>query len=170
MRRARGFVFDLDGTLVSNMDLHVEAWTRFTERHGLPPFTLEVRAKLDGKRNSDIFPIIFERALSPGEIDNYADEKESLYREISRGRLRPLPGLDRLLGALILDRTAEIVRRHGPRRFGRGPDRAQQHADEEQQTAVEDGRTQPSHGRADTSFPGRGRCRINVRAHKCAGA
>jgi HAD superfamily hydrolase (TIGR01509 family) len=82
------------------MDLHVEAWTRFTERHHLRPFTLEVRARLDGKRNRDIFPIIFERELSTDDIKRYADEKESLYREISRGRVEPLPGLDRLLAAL----------------------------------------------------------------------
>src|SRR5262249_38720602 len=62
--RAQGFVFALDGTLTSNMPLHAEAFARFTERHGLPPFPLEMRARLDGKRNSDIFPILFERSLS----------------------------------------------------------------------------------------------------------
>jgi beta-phosphoglucomutase family hydrolase len=98
--RARGFIFDLDGTLTANMPLHAEAFARFTERHGLPPFTLEMRARLDGKRNSDIFPILFERALSPDEIRRLSGEKEALYREISGGRLTPLPGLTRLLETL----------------------------------------------------------------------
>src|SRR5262245_22690029 len=98
--RAQGFVFDLDGTLTSNMPLHAEAFARFTERHGLPPFTLEMRARLDGKRNSDIFPILFERSLSAEEIQRLSGEKESLYRELSKGRLTPLPGLLRLLAAL----------------------------------------------------------------------
>lgn len=97
---ARGFVFDLDGTLAPNMDLHGEAWARVTERHGLPPLTLELRARLDGKRNSDIFPILFGRALSPDELRRFTAEKEQLYREVSAGRVTALPGLERLLAAL----------------------------------------------------------------------
>jgi len=102
--RAQGVVFDLDGTLVSNMALHAEAFRVFVERHGLPPLDAALRGRLDGKRNSDIFPILFARALSPEEQRRFADEKESLYRGLSRGRLRPLPGLERLLAAL--DRRA----------------------------------------------------------------
>src|SRR6266571_2369092 len=98
--RGRGLVFDLDGTLVSNMALHADAFALFAERHGLPPFTLEMRARLDGKRNSDIFPVLFGQPLSPGDLRRFSDEKATLYRQLSRGRLTPLPGLARLLTAL----------------------------------------------------------------------
>lgn len=98
--RPRGFVFDLDGTLVANMSLHEEAFGLFTERHGLPRLTGDMRARLDGKRNRDIFPILFERELSADEQRRFADEKEAVYRELSRGRLAPLPGLVRLLDTL----------------------------------------------------------------------
>jgi HAD superfamily hydrolase (TIGR01509 family) len=86
--------------LVANMPLHEEAFARFGARHRLPPFTTDMRARLDGKRNRDIFPILFGRALSDEELRRYADEKEGVYREISRGRLAPLPGLTRLLDLL----------------------------------------------------------------------
>ena len=99
-RRPRGFIFDLDGTLVANMPLHEEAFRLFTDRHGLPRLTAEMRARLDGKRNRDIFPILFGEALSPEVLEHYADEKETLYRALSRGRLVALPGLTRLLEAL----------------------------------------------------------------------
>jgi len=99
-RRPRGFIFDLDGTLVANMALHEEAFALFTTRHGLPRLTAEMRARLDGKRNRDIFPILFERPLTPEEQSRFADEKEQVYRELSRGRLAPLPGLVRLLDTL----------------------------------------------------------------------
>ena len=95
-----GVVFDLDGTLVDNMPLHAEAFSIFASRHGLPPLTLEDRARLDGKRNRDIFPILFGRPLDEAALHAHADEKEAIYRELSRGRLVPLRGLSRLLAAL----------------------------------------------------------------------
>ena len=97
---SNGFVFDLDGTLVDNMALHVEAFQVFASRHGLPPLDQRARARFDGKRNRDIFPDLFARALSEDELRRFAGEKESLYRELSRGRLTPLRGLSRLLTLL----------------------------------------------------------------------
>lgn len=96
---ARGFVFDVDGTIVDNMPFHVRAFDVFTERHGIPPLTKEKRARLDGQRNREILPILFERALDDEEILRLAEEKESVYRELSRGRLAPLRGLLEVLDA-----------------------------------------------------------------------
>jgi beta-phosphoglucomutase len=95
-----GFVFDLDGTLVDNMALHVEAFQVFASRHGLPPLDQGARARFDGKRNRDIFPDLFGRTLGEDELRRFAGEKEALYRELSRGRLAPLRGLPRLLELL----------------------------------------------------------------------
>jgi HAD superfamily hydrolase (TIGR01509 family) len=96
----RGVVFDLDGTLVDNMALHAEAFAAFLERHRLPALTTEMRARLDGQRNRDIFPIIFGRPLSEDDLRLYAGEKEGLYRAGSGGRLAPLRGLGALLDQL----------------------------------------------------------------------
>lgn len=98
--RPRAVVFDIDGTLVDNMSLHAEAFAAFARRHGLPPLTHEDRARLDGRRNSEIFPILFNREVPRDEWLAYEAEKEGLYREISRGRLMPLTGLSRLLARL----------------------------------------------------------------------
>lgn len=93
----RAVIFDIDGTLVDNMALHAEAFAVFAQRHGLPPLTHEDRARLDGRRNSEIFPILFGREVAREEWQGYEAEKEGLYRELSRGRLAPLKGLARLL-------------------------------------------------------------------------
>jgi beta-phosphoglucomutase len=95
-----GAVFDLDGTVLDNMPFHIEAFNAFAARHGLPALTLERRKWMDGKRNRDIFPGLFERELSADELEAMAEEKESLYRSLSVGRLRPLTGLLRLLDLL----------------------------------------------------------------------
>jgi len=96
----RGAIFDLDGTIVDNMPIHVEAFAIFAERHGLPPLTLGDRKRLDGRRNSDIFPDLFGRPLSGAEQAAYAEEKEALYRSLSTGRLSPVGGLIELLDRL----------------------------------------------------------------------
>jgi HAD superfamily hydrolase (TIGR01509 family) len=96
----RGAVFDLDGTLVDNMPFHVQAFDVFMKRHGLPPIDLALRGRLDGKRNRDIFPILFGRPLDEAACLAYEEEKEGLYRELSHGQLRPLAGLGRLLEIL----------------------------------------------------------------------
>jgi len=74
--RPRAVVFDIDGTLVDNTSLHAEAFAAFARRHGLPPLTHEDRARLDGRRNSEIFPILFNREVPRDEWLAYEAEKE----------------------------------------------------------------------------------------------
>jgi beta-phosphoglucomutase len=96
----RAVIFDIDGTIVDNMHLHAEAFAVFAERHGLPPLTQDDRARLDGRRNSEIFPILFNREVPRDEWLAYEHEKESLYRELSKGRLLPMRGLHTLIDRL----------------------------------------------------------------------
>ena len=96
----RGAIFDLDGTIVDNMAVHMEAFAVFCERHGLKPLTVDDRKRLDGRRNRDIFPDLFGRALTDDEQREFAEEKEALYRQLSVGRLAPVGGLVDLLDHL----------------------------------------------------------------------
>jgi beta-phosphoglucomutase len=110
----RGVVFDLDGTLVDNMAIHTEAFARFLAQRGLPPLDEAQRARLDGKRNTDIFPILLGRPLDAQELRAVSDEKEALYRDLSHGRLRPLRGLSRLLSILRAGHIPVAVATSGP--------------------------------------------------------
>jgi len=98
--RPRAVIFDLDGTIVDNMALHAEAFGHFGRRYGLPPLTPADRARIDGRRNSEIFPDLFGRPVAREEWLAYEIEKETLYRELSQGRLTPMLGLTMLLGRL----------------------------------------------------------------------
>lgn len=100
----RAVIFDIDGTIVDNMHLHAEAFAVFAERHGLPPLTKDDRARLDGRRNSEIFPILFKRDVPREEWLAYEREKEGLYRELSKGRLLPMKGLHALIALLAHER------------------------------------------------------------------
>jgi beta-phosphoglucomutase len=98
--RPRAVIFDLDGTVVDNMALHAEAFGHFGRRYGLPPLTPADRVRIDGRRNSEIFPDLFGRPVAREEWLAYEIEKETLYRELSRGRLMPVPGLTTFLDRL----------------------------------------------------------------------
>lgn len=113
-RPPAAFIFDLDGTLVDNMTIHREAFQRFATTHALPPLSDTIWRQLDGKRNRDIFPILFERELSREDLTRFASEKESLYRKLAFGRLRPLAGLDLLLRRLDAQRVPVAIATSAP--------------------------------------------------------
>jgi HAD superfamily hydrolase (TIGR01509 family) len=96
----RAAIFDVDGTIVDNMAWHARAFDAFVERHGLPAMTLETRRRTDGKRNREIFPLLFGREIAPDELGAFEDEKEGMYRHISRQALTPMTGFVRLLDRL----------------------------------------------------------------------
>ncbi len=110
----RGAIFDLDGTIVDNMPVHMEAFAVFCDRHGLKPLTVDDRKRLDGRRNRDIFPDLFGRALTDEEQRVFAEEKEDLYRELSVGRLVPVHGLVELLDELDARRIPVAVATSAP--------------------------------------------------------
>jgi len=109
-----GCVFDLDGTLTDNMALHQRSFDTFAARHGLPSITPAQRRALDGKRNRDIFPILFGRGLTDETLAAYAQEKEATYRELSRGRLQPVRGLRELLDVLARLKIGAAVATSAP--------------------------------------------------------
>ena len=98
--RPQAALFDLDGTLVDNTGFHARAFRSFRETHGLPPEGAGARARFGGRRNSEIFAELFGRPLASDELRRYEEEKESLYRELSRGGLVAVPGLPELLDRL----------------------------------------------------------------------
>ena len=111
----RAVIFDIDGTIVDNMHLHAEAFAVFAGRHGLPALTNEDRARLDGRRNSEIFPILFKRDVPREEWLAYEHEKEGLYRDLSKGRLSPMRGLLELIDRLRGDRIPMALATSAPK-------------------------------------------------------
>jgi len=111
----RAVIFDIDGTIVDNMHLHAEAFAVFAGRHGLPALTKDDRARLDGRRNSEIFPILFKREVPRDEWIAYEQEKEGLYRELSKGRLSPMKGLIELIDRLRGDRIPMALATSAPK-------------------------------------------------------
>lgn len=96
----QGVIFDMDGVLVNNTDMHIKAFEIFCKRYGVNGWK-EGISNLYGMGNDDIM-----RALMPANIlacksmKELSDEKEQIYRDIYAPTIKPQNGLINLLRQL----------------------------------------------------------------------
>jgi beta-phosphoglucomutase family hydrolase len=90
-------IFDMDGTMINNMPYHQKAWKEFCRRKGLELSSEEFKEKISGKKNNQIFEILFKRKLSPEEETELTEEKEQLYRDIYSSDIKEVTGLSQLI-------------------------------------------------------------------------
>ncbi len=98
----KGVLFDMDGVLVDNMDIHIAAFDRFCTSYG----AAEVGERLiacAGMGNEEIMQIMLPReVIEERGIDALSVEKEAVYREIYEATIKPVEGLIELLEELKL--------------------------------------------------------------------
>lgn len=95
-----GVIFDIDGTIVDNHAHHEEAWLLWGQRNNKPIDREFYRTRLYARTNEQIFNILYDGAVSPEQILQFADDKEAIYREIYGPVMKPMPGLVDLLTEL----------------------------------------------------------------------
>ena len=100
--RAKGLLFDLDGTLIDSLAAVDRAWGRFAERHGLDP--AHVRARIHGRRSIDSIRELLPH-VDPHEEDAWLRGLESADTE----GVVALPGAREILDALPLDRWCVVT-------------------------------------------------------------
>src|SRR6266581_2789148 len=93
-------IFDMDETMINNMPYHKRAWKEFFKKHGLTFTEDEFRHKISGKKNDQIFEIVFGRKLTPEELRTYTEEKEALYRELYKPEIQEVKGLSEIIHEL----------------------------------------------------------------------
>ena len=93
----RGIIFDVDGTMVDNKDYHEQAWFELCKRHAIELTAEEYCTRIHARTNDKIIPDIFGADISRKAADIIALEKETIYRDLYRSHVRPLPGLIRFL-------------------------------------------------------------------------
>lgn len=93
-------IFDMDGTMIRNMAHHKKAWREFFRRHDVHLSDQEFQQKISGKKNDAIFELVFGRRLTDDELEKYADEKESIYRELYKDDIKEVEGLTNFISRL----------------------------------------------------------------------
>ncbi|MEI7497878.1 MAG: HAD family phosphatase [Candidatus Falkowbacteria bacterium] len=90
-------IFDMDGTMIDNMTTHKAAWKEFCLRKEIRLTDEDFKKKISGLRNDQIFVNLFGQNLTKEQIKSYAQEKESVYRELYRPIIHEVAGLSELL-------------------------------------------------------------------------
>lgn len=88
----RAVIFDMDGTLVDNMDYHRHTWRLWAKREGLTGSDEEILAQthgIIGEIVRRLFPDVHDEA----ELHALGERKEALYREIYAPHLEVIAGL-----------------------------------------------------------------------------
>ena len=92
----KGIIFDFNGTLYWDSKLHYEAWREFSKELRGTAFTdEEMREKMFGHTNADIIEYAIGRRPTAEMVEEYAKEKEALYRKrclLDRESFKLAPG------------------------------------------------------------------------------
>jgi HAD superfamily hydrolase (TIGR01509 family) len=102
-------VFDMDGVLVDNFDIHTQAWEVFCKRHQLNIATEDLRDFAFGRTNREILTHYFAKPLSDFDIDTMGKEKEVIYREIYAGKVELVKGLPAFLQQLHDNKIPTVI-------------------------------------------------------------
>ena len=79
----KGCLFDFNGTVFFDTELHIEAFRRYSLRHGFEPMSRKyVVEKILGKTNSIILRENYLPDATSEDIFAFDNEKEGLYREL----------------------------------------------------------------------------------------
>lgn len=98
MTKLNAFIFDLNGTMIDDMEYHSAAWFDILNKDlqaGLTPE--EVKREMYGK-NEEVLERIFGKGrFSPQEVDTISHKKERSYQEAFRPHLQLITGLPAFL-------------------------------------------------------------------------
>ncbi|MGD9212209.1 MAG: HAD family phosphatase [Desulfobacteraceae bacterium] len=78
----KGVVFDFNGTLFLDTELHNRAWDIFLDKHGFKLSDSDKNRRIHGKNNRDIMGNLFGADLSSEKAERFIQEKEAIYRNI----------------------------------------------------------------------------------------
>lgn len=90
-------IFDMDGVIADTGDMHERAWFAYCKKHNIRITSELFRTKLFGRSNTETFQILLNREITAQELMDLVDEKETLFRTLAKGNLKPTNGLTALL-------------------------------------------------------------------------
>lgn len=103
----------MDGVLADTGQIHFESWVNIGKEIGVE-FTREFFENWFGQQSSDIIHKLVGLEVDTVVVDEWADRKEKYYREMVKGKLKPLPGVIDLIKDLKIAGFKLAVGSSGP--------------------------------------------------------
>ncbi len=97
---AKAAIFDMDGTMIKNMEFHKQAWQKYLELHDIHLSEDKFQQNISGKKNDQIFELVFGRKLTVKELEKYSEEKEAIYRDLYANLITEVAGLTNFVHSL----------------------------------------------------------------------
>ena len=85
-------LWDMDGVLVDTGDFHFAAWKQTFEELNTA-FDMEDFKATFGMNNAGILEWVYGKKPEPEEVAQVSEKKEALFRELIKGKAKPLPGV-----------------------------------------------------------------------------
>lgn len=95
----KAIIFDMDGTIVNNMHIHLETWLSFLAHHNIH-LDKEGFEKQGHGNLTEIISRIFKLDKHDPEVQRIGQAKEKFYRDAYRGRITEIAGFTSTLNRL----------------------------------------------------------------------
>lgn len=99
MQNIEAVIFDMDGVIVHSNPIHKTTINEFCTKYGLEVSDKELREKVYGRTNQDWIPAVFGD-ISQERIEELADEKEQMFRDVFDPKEHIVPGIIEFLDKL----------------------------------------------------------------------
>lgn len=94
-------IFDMDGVLSDTQSIHAQVESDFLRQYGIELSPEEITREFGGTTGEEMFPRIFARyGKRLDHLPEIVERKWQKMTEVSRGRIRPMPGALDLVAAL----------------------------------------------------------------------
>jgi beta-phosphoglucomutase family hydrolase len=110
----RAFIFDMDGTIVDNMDFHTQSWVKFFERRGIDIDADEFFRATAGRQGKEIMRSHLGEHLDDDAVAVLNHEKEAVYRELYEPHRKAIAGFEAFCEAAKREGVALAVATSAP--------------------------------------------------------
>ena len=107
-------IFDMDGVLADTGPIHFDSWVKMTSEIGYH-FSKEFFEKTFGQQSPSIVRKLVGHRIEQELVEKWAALKEQYYREMVKDKLKPLPGVKRIIQELKSYGFKLAVGSSGPR-------------------------------------------------------
>ncbi|HEX8059978.1 MAG TPA: HAD family phosphatase [Cyclobacteriaceae bacterium] len=114
MMKRFGVIFDMDGVIVDSNPFHKISLKEFCSRHGYELTDDQLLKRIYGRTNREWIKELFGK-LPEDQLQEYAEEKEALYRKLFEEDIKPLKGLIAFLDHLNEHRILRAIGTSAPR-------------------------------------------------------